>query len=142
MTDNVVHLVLARLPDAPCRDAGHFAVPGARSSWSTRMAVSGERNDVSAVSVEHKLGIHGSPTCVMAFENAVGYLIGEKNKGLACMFTMMNHARLGVGLEGVAIAERAYQQARAYARDRVQGQVAGQGGALPPSFITRMCGAC
>ena len=83
---------------------------------------------VRPVSVEHKLGIHGSPTCVMAFENAVGYLVGELNNGLAAMFTMMNHARLGVGLEGVAVAERAYQQARDYARERVQGKVPGQQG--------------
>jgi hypothetical protein len=79
---------------------------------------------VAPVSVEHKLGIHGSPTCVMAFDNAIGYLVGELNNGLACMFTMMNHARLGVGLEGVSISERAYQQARAYARERVQGRTA------------------
>jgi hypothetical protein len=85
----------------------------------------GARNGVTAVSVEHKLGIHGSPTCVLAFENSVGYLVGERNEGLACMFTMMNHARLNVGLEGVSIAERAYQQARAYARERVQGRAPG-----------------
>ncbi|WKZ11944.1 MAG: acyl-CoA dehydrogenase [Gammaproteobacteria bacterium] len=127
MAANVVHLVLARLPDAPPGTKGTslFLVPkflvGAEGE-------PGERNSVVPVSVEHKLGIHGSPTCVMAFENAVGYLIGELNNGLACMFTMMNHARLGVGLEGVAIAERAYQQARAYARERVQGRVPGVAG--------------
>ncbi|MDP2323714.1 MAG: acyl-CoA dehydrogenase, partial [Gammaproteobacteria bacterium] len=91
----------------------------------------GERNGVRPISVEHKLGIHGSPTCVMAFDNAVGYLVGELNNGLAAMFTMMNHARLGVGLEGVAVSERAYQQARAYALERVQGRVAGEKARAP-----------
>ena len=124
MTENVVHLVLARLPDAPADTKGISLMlvpkylPKADGS-------PGARNGVTAVSVEHKLGIHGSPTCVLAFENAVGYLVGEKNAGLACMFTMMNHARLNVGLEGVSIAERAYQQARAYARERVQGRAPG-----------------
>jgi len=91
----------------------------------------GERNGVRPLSVEHKLGIHGSPTCVMAFEGAIGYLVGERNNGLAAMFTMMNHARLGVGLEGVAVSERAYQRARAYAKERVQGRVAGETGRAP-----------
>jgi len=124
MTRNVVHLVLARLPDAPAGTRGISLllvpkfIPGPDGEPQAR-------NGVSVVSVEHKLGIHGSPTCVMAFEGATGYLVGEKHQGLACMFTMMNHARLGVGMEGVAIAERAYQQARAYARERVQGQVPG-----------------
>jgi len=127
MAANVVHLVLARLPDAPAgtRGTSLFLVPKFLPDADGNP---GERNGVSAVSVEHKLGIHGSPTCVMAFDNAVGYLVGEPNKGLACMFTMMNHARLGVGLEGVAIAERAYQQARAYARERVQGRAPGADG--------------
>jgi alkylation response protein AidB-like acyl-CoA dehydrogenase len=121
MTDNVVHLVLARLPDAPPGTKGTslFLVP--KRLVNADGSLGGE-NGVVVVSVEHKLGIHGSPTCVMAFENAVGSLVGEENKGLSCMFTMMNHARLGVGLEGVAIAERAYQQARAYARTRRQGR--------------------
>jgi len=125
LTENIIHLVLARLPDAPpgVRGISLFLVPkflpGADGS-------PGERNGVRPISVEHKLGIHGSPTCVMAFDNAVGYLVGELNNGLAAMFTMMNHARLGVGLEGVAVAERAYQQARSYARERVQGRVAGE----------------
>ncbi len=124
MTENVVHLVLARLPDAPPGTKGVSLMlvpkylPNADGS-------PGKRNGVTTVSVEHKLGIHGSPTCVLAFENAVGFLVGEKHDGLACMFTMMNHARLNVGLEGVSIAERAYQQARAYARERVQGRPAG-----------------
>ena len=127
MTENVVHLVLARLPDAPpgVRGISLFIAP---KFLLQPDGTPGERNSVRPVSVEHKLGIHGSPTCVMAFENAVGYLVGEPNNGLAAMFTMMNHARLGVGLEGVAVAERAYQQARDYARERVQGKVPGQKG--------------
>ena len=127
MTENVVHLVLARLPDAPpgVRGISLFLAP---KFLLKADGTPGERNTVRPVSVEHKLGIHGSPTCVMAFENAVGYLVGELNNGLPAMFTMMNHARLGVGLEGVAVAERAYQQARDYARERVQGKVPGQKG--------------
>ncbi|MGI9293613.1 MAG: acyl-CoA dehydrogenase, partial [Pseudomonadales bacterium] len=91
----------------------------------------GERNDVHAVSLEHKLGVHASPTCVMSFgdkEGAVGYLVGRENEGLSHMFTMMNHARLGVGMQGVGIADRAYQQALEYARDRVQGTAPGMEG--------------
>lgn len=127
LTDNVIHLVLARLPDAPegVRGISLFLVPKFISNDDGSL---GKRNDVRAVSLEHKMGIHASPTCVMSFgdeEGAVGYLVGEENKGLACMFTMMNHARLGVGVQGVAISERAYQQAVAYARERVQGQVPG-----------------
>lgn len=130
MTDNVVHLVLARLPDAPAgtRGISLFAVPKRLIHSDGSL---GERNAVWPVSVEHKLGIHGSPTCVMAYDKALGYLVGAPNHGLACMFTMMNHARIGVGLEGVAVSERAYQQALAYARDRVQGPVAGHDGAMP-----------
>jgi alkylation response protein AidB-like acyl-CoA dehydrogenase len=126
MTENVVHLVLARLPDAPPGTKGIslFLVPKFLVNEDGSL---GARNGVTPVSVEHKLGIHGSPTCVMAFDNAVGYLVGGRNEGLACMFTMMNHARIGVGLEGIAIAERAYQQARAYARERVQGHAPGGG---------------
>ena len=130
MTENVVHLVLARLPDAPpgVRGISLFLVPKflLKADGSP-----GERNGVRPISVEHKLGIHGSPTCVMAFDKAVGHLVGELNNGLAAMFTMMNHARLGVGLEGVAVSERAYQRARAYAKDRVQGRVAGATGRSP-----------
>jgi alkylation response protein AidB-like acyl-CoA dehydrogenase len=124
MTPNVVHLVLARLPDAPpgTRGLSLFVVPKFLVEEDGSL---GARNAVTAVSLEHKLGLHGSPTCVMAFEGAVGYLVGRRNEGLACMFTMMNHARIGVGLEGVAIAERAYQHARAYARERVQGKPPG-----------------
>ncbi len=130
LTDNIVHLVLARLPDAPAgtRGISLFLVPkfmvGAGGS-------PGGANDVRCAGVEHKLGIHGSPTCTMVFGDkggAVGYLIGEENRGLACMFTMMNNARLGVGIQGVAIADRAYQQALDYAQERRQGRAAGHVG--------------
>jgi alkylation response protein AidB-like acyl-CoA dehydrogenase len=124
-TDNIVHLVLARLPDAPEGSAGIslFLVPKFLVNADGSL---GERNDVYPVSTEHKLGIHGSPTCVMAFGDsggALGYLVGEENRGLACMFTMMNEARLKVGLQGLGASEGAYQQALAYARERVQGGV-------------------
>ncbi len=123
LSENICHLVLARLPDAPAgtRGISLFLVP---KFIADDNGAPGERNDLRCVSLEHKLGIHGSPTCVMAYgdnDGAVGYLIGEENKGLACMFTMMNNARLTVASQGLAIAERAYQQARSYALDRVQG---------------------
>ena len=128
MTENIVHLVLARTPDAPAGAAGIslFLVPKYRLNAD---GSPGPRNDVYATALEHKLGIHGSPTCVMTYgetEGAVGYLVGEENRGLAHMFTMMNIARLDVGLQGLAVSERAYQQARAFARERVQGSRAGQ----------------
>jgi 3-(methylthio)propanoyl-CoA dehydrogenase len=128
LTDNIVHLVLARLPDAPPGTKGIslFIVPKVLVEQDGSL---GERNDVEAVSLEHKLGIHASPTCVMAFgergEGAVGELVGEPHEGMRQMFTMMNDARLGVGLQGVAIAERAYQQALAYAQERRQGRAPG-----------------
>jgi len=118
LTDNIIHFVLARLPDAPPGTKGIslFLVP--------KVMPDGTRNDVRAHSVEHKLGIHASPTCTMVYGDqggAVGFLIGEEHQGMACMFTMMNRARLAVGLQGVGIAERATQQALAYARGRKQG---------------------
>jgi alkylation response protein AidB-like acyl-CoA dehydrogenase len=121
-TDNIVHLVLARLPDAPAgtRGISLFIVPKVLVNPDGSL---GAGNDLRCVSLEHKLGIKASPTAVMAYGDnggAVGYLVGEENRGLGYMFTMMNHARLGVGLEGVSIAERAYQQAREYAKQRVQ----------------------
>ncbi|HEY2231006.1 MAG TPA: acyl-CoA dehydrogenase [Xanthobacteraceae bacterium] len=124
-TDNIIHLVLARLPDAPAgtRGISLFLVPKFAVNPDGSL---GARNDVRAHSVEHKLGIHGSPTCTMVYGDqggATGFLVGEENRGMACMFTMMNQARLAVGLQGVAIAERATQQALAYARDRRQGRV-------------------
>ena len=126
MTDNVIHLVLARLPDGPpgVKGISLFLVPKYLVNADGSI---GERNDAYPVSVEHKLGIHASPTCVMGFGDsggAIGFLVGEENKGLACMFTMMNHARLSVGLQGVAVSERALQHAVAYARERVQGSAA------------------
>ncbi len=128
MTENIIHLVLARTPDAPegVKGISLFVVPKYLVNDDGSL---GERNDVHAVSVEHKLGIHASPTCVMSFgdqEGAVGYLVGEENQGLIYMFTMMNNARMNVGLQGVAIAERAYQQARDYSKERVQGTTPGQ----------------
>ncbi|HVY59107.1 MAG TPA: acyl-CoA dehydrogenase [Xanthobacteraceae bacterium] len=127
LTDNIVHIVLARLPDAPAGTKGLslFVVPKFLVNPDGAL---GARNDVHAQSVEHKLGIHGSPTCTMVYGDnggATGFLVGEENRGMACMFTMMNEARLAVGLQGVAIAERATQQALAYARERRQGRAVG-----------------
>jgi 3-(methylthio)propanoyl-CoA dehydrogenase len=135
LTPNIVHMVLARLPDAPAGSKGIslFIVPKVLVNADGSL---GERNDLRCVSLEHKLGIHASPTCVMAYGDgggATGFLVGEENRGLEYMFTMMNTERLGVGLQGVAIAERAYQQARDFARQRVQGRPVGvkSNGALP-----------
>jgi alkylation response protein AidB-like acyl-CoA dehydrogenase len=130
MTDNIVHFVLARLPDAPAGTKGIslFLVPKFLVNADGSL---GARNDIFASGIEHKLGIHASPTCVMTMGDnggAVGYLIGEENRGMQCMFTMMNQARLGVGLEGVGIADRAYQQALAYAQERKQGRAIGKTG--------------
>ncbi len=128
MAQNIVHLVLARTPDAPegVKGISLFIVPKFLVNGDGSL---GARNDVKCVSIEHKLGIHASPTCVLAYgdqKGAVGYLVGEENRGLEYMFTMMNHARLGVGMEGVALAERAYQHALEYAKTRVQGREIGQ----------------
>ncbi len=122
LTDNIIHFVLARLPDAPpgTRGISLFLVPKFMLNSDGSLAA---RNDVRAHSIEHKLGIHASPTCTMVYGDnggATGFLIGEEHKGMTAMFTMMNRARLAVGLQGVAIAERATQQAMAYARDRKQ----------------------
>ena len=130
MTDNIVHMVLARTPEAPAgtRGISLFIVP---KFLLKEDGTPGPKNDLRCVSIEHKLGIHGSPTCVMAYGDGgscVGYLVGEENRGMEYMFTMMNNARLAVGVQGLAIADRAYQQARAFARDRVQSKdLAGEG---------------
>jgi alkylation response protein AidB-like acyl-CoA dehydrogenase len=121
LAENIVHLVLARVPDAPSGTGGIscFIVP---KFVPDEHGEPGDRNSVKCRSIEHKLGIHGSPTCVIAFDEAVGYLIGEENAGMRYMFTVMNTSRLAIGLEGLAQAETSYQQAWAYASTRVQGQ--------------------
>ncbi len=124
--DNIVHLVLARLPDAPAGSRGISLFLAPKVMVADDGAL-GHRNDVRPVSIEHKLGIHASPTCVMAFEGAKAELVGEENNGLAAMFTMMNAARLQVGTQGVAIAERAYQQALDFSKERRQGRSAWTG---------------
>src|SRR3954470_9950579 len=130
-TDNIVHLVLARTPDAPTGTKGIslFIVPKFLVNDDGSL---GERNDVHIVSVEHKMGIKGSPTCVLAYgdnsDGAIGYLVGEENAGMRYMFTMMNNARLGVGVEGLGVSERAYQQAVEYAGERRQGRAPGAPG--------------
>ena len=137
LADNIVHLVLARIPGAPAgtRGISCFLVP---KHLPAADGSAGARNDVHCVSIEHKLGIHASPTCVMAYgdgQGAVGFLVGEENGGMRAMFTMMNHARLSVGLEGVAIAERSYQQALAYAHERRQGRAPGASATEPSAII-------
>jgi acyl-CoA dehydrogenase len=131
LTDNIVHLVLARLPDAPAgtRGLSLFLVP--------KILPDGSRNDLFCQGIEHKLGIHASPTCTMIYgegrfgerPGAIGWLVGEENRGLACMFTMMNNARLAVGMQGIAVAEAAFQLALAHARERRQGRAADDKGA-------------
>ncbi|MDP1609699.1 MAG: acyl-CoA dehydrogenase [Sulfuritalea sp.] len=134
MAENTIHLVLARTPDAPegVKGISLFVVPKFMVNADGSL---GERNDVHCVSIEHKLGIHASPTCVMALGDnggAIGTLVGLENQGLKYMFVMMNAARFAVGLEGLAIAERAYQHAVAYARERVQGRaIEGSAGGVP-----------
>jgi 3-(methylsulfanyl)propanoyl-CoA dehydrogenase len=137
MVDNIVHLVLARTPDAPpgVKGISLFVVP---KFLVNPDGSPGERNDVRCVSIEHKLGIHASPTAVMSYgdnDGAIGTLVGEENRGLEYMFIMMNAARFAVGLEGVALSERAYQQAVAYARDRVQSRDAVHGSSGPVAII-------
>lgn len=128
LTDNIIHMVLARLPDAPAgtRGISLFLVPKYLVNDDGSL---GERNDVKVAGVEHKMGIHGSPTCTMIYGDeggATGWLVGEENRGLACMFTMMNNARLAVGVQGLGVAERAYQHALGYAVDRKQGRAPGE----------------
>lgn len=128
MTENIIHLVLARLPDAPdgTRGISLFLVP---KFFVNDDGTLGKRNDVKVLKLEEKLGIHASPTCVLEFgedEGAIGWLIGEENKGMAAMFTMMNMERLYVGIQGVGVAERAYQQSVAYATERLQGKPIGK----------------
>ena len=129
-TEQIVHLVLARTPDAPegVKGISLFVVPKFLVKPDGSL---GERNGARCASIEHKLGIHASPTAVMIYEDALGYLVGEENRGLETMFIMMNAARFGVGLEGVAIAERAFQRALAYARERVQGRDLVEGRTVP-----------
>ncbi len=126
-----MHLVLARTPQAPegVKGISLFLVP---KFIPNKDGTPGKRNSARCASIEHKLGIHASPTAVMVFEDAVGYLVGEENKGLSYMFIMMNAARFSVGLEGVSIAERAFQRALAFAKERVQGRdLVGGGGSVP-----------
>ena len=136
-TDNIIHLVLARTPTAPegVKGISLFLVPKFMVNDDGSL---GARNDVHCVSIEHKLGIHASPTAVLAYGDhggAVGYLVGEENRGLEYMFIMMNLARFSVGIEGVGIAERSYQRAREYARDRVQGRAPGLDKTVPTATI-------
>jgi acyl-CoA dehydrogenase len=131
LTENIVHLVLARVEGAPegVRGISMFLVP---KFLANKDGSPGQRNDVQCASIEHKLGIHASPTAVLVYENAVGYLVGEENRGLEYMFIMMNLARFAVGMEGLSISERAYQQALGYAKERIQSRdVAGGGKAVP-----------
>ncbi|HUO46230.1 MAG TPA: acyl-CoA dehydrogenase family protein, partial [Acidimicrobiia bacterium] len=138
LTENIIHLVLARTPGAPPGTKGisMFIVPKFLPDGSGQP---GERNDIKVVSLEHKLGIHASPTCVLALGDegagAIGYLIGDEEAGMRYMFTMMNTARLGVGMEGLAIGERAYQKALSFARERKQSRALGQSSPEPALII-------
>jgi alkylation response protein AidB-like acyl-CoA dehydrogenase len=136
MAENIIHLVLARLPEAPAGTKGIslFIVPKFLVDDDGSV---GERNDVRCVSIEHKMGIHASPTCVMSYGDdggAIGYLVGEENQGMRAMFTMMNSARIAVGIQGVALGDAAYQKALAYAQERRQGREIG-GDSKEPAFI-------
>jgi acyl-CoA dehydrogenase len=132
--ENIVHLVLARTPGAPPGTKGisMFLVPKYLVNPDGSL---GERNTASAVSIEHKLGIHGSPTCVMAYEDAIGWLVGGENDGMRNMFTMMNNARLSVGLQGLSITERAYQHSLTYAQERLQGRAVGAAAGVSSPII-------
>jgi alkylation response protein AidB-like acyl-CoA dehydrogenase len=124
MTENIVHLVLARLPDAPAGTKGIslFVVPKFLPEGKGKDARPGKRNPIYCGGIEHKMGIHGNSTCQMVLEGATGWLVGEPNKGLPAMFVMMNGARLGVGVQGLGMSEVAYQNAVAYAKERIQGR--------------------
>src|ERR1700683_5515580 len=137
MSDNIVHFVLARLPDAPAGTKGTslFLIPKFLVNADGSL---GARNDIYVSGIEHKLGMHAAPTCTMTMGDhggAIGYLIGEENRGMLCMFTMMNQARLAVGLQGVGIADRAYQQALAFAQERRQGRAVGRPGSESDPII-------
>jgi len=137
LAENIIHLVLARTPDAPegVKGMSLFLVPKFLVNPDGSL---GKRNDVRCVSIEHKLGIHASPTAVLAYgdkDGAIGYLVGEENRGLEYMFIMMNAARFAVGMEGVALCERAYQKALAYAKERVQSRELGGSGSKPVPII-------
>jgi hypothetical protein len=137
-TENVCHLVLARLPDGAegTRGISLFMVPKIIPDADGRL---GARNTLKVVSLEHKLGLHGSPTAVMQYDGAVGWLVGEPHKGMAAMFTMMNNARLGVGVQGISVAEAAYQAALTYAMDRKQGKTPlGAGAIIDHADVRRM----
>ncbi|NQV83825.1 MAG: acyl-CoA dehydrogenase [Rhodospirillales bacterium] len=139
-TDNIIHMVLARSPDGPegVKGLSLYVVPKFLVRDDGGL---GDRNDIRCLSLEHKMGIHASPTCVLAFgeagDGAIGYLVGEENHGLQYMFTMMNNARLAIGIEGVGVSEHAYQHALAYASERIQGQVSGPDGEWVPATIDR-----
>ncbi|MEL7460477.1 MAG: acyl-CoA dehydrogenase [Pseudomonadota bacterium] len=139
LVDNVCHLVLARTPGAPkgTRGISLFMVPKILPNADGSL---GEANSLRVLSLEHKLGLHGSPTAVMSFEGATGWLVGQELGGMAAMFTMMNNARLGVGAQGIGIAEAAYQMAVAYARDRKQGAAPGLGTIIEHADVKRMLG--
>ena len=134
LTENILHLVLARTPGSPPGTKGisMFLVPKYLLNGDGSL---GERNTATCVSIEHKLGIHGSPTCVMAYEDAIGWLIGGEHEGMRNMFTMMNNARLSVGLQGLSISDRAYQLALQYAQDRVQGRAIGAAAGVSSPII-------
>ena len=137
LAENIIHLVLARIPGAPAGTKGIslFIVPKFLVNDDGTL---GERNDVRCVSIEHKMGIHASPTCVMSYgddDGAIGYLVGEPNQGMRAMFTMMNIARIAVGVQGVAIGDAAYQKALAYAQERLQGREVGGDSSGPAPII-------
>ena len=134
LTDNIVHLVLARLPEAPAGSRGIslFLVPKYLLGPDDEPA---EANSVTVAGIEEKLGLHGAPTCTMIYDDAVGYLVGEPHQGLACMFTMMNVARLSVGIQAVGVSESAFQRAADYARERRQGRAAGWSGDGPAPIV-------